>query len=691
MMKRILTSALAMLISVATFAQLDRSVRPEPAPAKSIEFGDYEVYKLDNGLTIIVVENDKLPRVSFSLVVDRDPIFEGDKAGYVSLAGQLLRQGTTNRSKDQLDEEIDFIGASLFTGSSNVYAAGLTKYQETLVELLADVALNPSFPSEEFDKLKKQAISGIENAKDDPNSLSSRIFNQSLYGKDHPYGELQSEENVENISIEDCKSYYNNYWTPSKTYITVVGDIKARKAKKLIKKYFGDWQAKEMPSATYPAVPQYDGTIVNVVNRNSSVQTVLSIGNTIDLKPGDPDIVKLRVANQILGGGSMGRLFQNIREDKGYTYGAYSSYDSDRLVGEFSAGASVRNEVTDSAVVEFIKEFERLQNEAVTDEELQAAKNNIIGEIGRSLESPQTIASFALNIQRYNLPADYYSNYLTRLDAVSKEDIMAVAKKYFHTNALVITAVGKGAEIAAGLEKFGPVTYYDFYGEETGPPSLPVPDGMTAQDVLDGYTKALGGNDKLDKVKDLTITSSIEIPGLPMPAKGITMQKRPNLFKNEMSVDGMGVMQKTVYDGKKANISGMGGSKEVTDSEELKAYEAQATFFAETQYPALGYTLELTSIGFVDGEKAYVMEVTSPEGDKSTEFYSVETGLKIKEESSFEGPEGPMTASTAYADYREVNGIMFPFTMTMSQGPQKIKFEVKTIEVNSGLKKGDFN
>ncbi|MGB0980134.1 MAG: M16 family metallopeptidase, partial [Croceimicrobium sp.] len=188
MMKRILTSAFAMLISVAAFAQLDRSIRPEPAPAKPIEFGDYDVFKLKNGLTIIVVENDKLPRVSFSLVVDRDPIIEGDKAGYVGLAGELLRQGTTNRNKETLDEEIDFIGASLFTGSSNVFAAGLSKYQEQLVELLADVALNPSFPEEEFEKLKKQSLSGIENAKDDPNTLSSRIFNQSLFGSEHPYG-----------------------------------------------------------------------------------------------------------------------------------------------------------------------------------------------------------------------------------------------------------------------------------------------------------------------------------------------------------------------------------------------------------------------------------------------------------------------------------------------------------------------
>jgi len=688
-MKRILTSALALLISVASYAQLDRSVRPEPAAAKPIEFGDYDVYKLDNGLTIIVVENDKLPRVSFSLVVDRDPIIEGDKAGYVGLAGELLRQGTTNRNKEQLDEEVDFIGASLFTGSSNVYAAGLSKYEDKLVELLADVALNPSFPQEEFEKLKKQSLSGMENAKDDPNTLASRLFNQSLYGTDHPYGELESDKTIENISLEDCKNYYNTYWAPNTTYITVVGDIKARKAKKLIKKYFGDWQPKEVPAIEYPAVPSYEGPVVNVVNRNSSVQTVLNMGNTMDLKPGNPDIVKLRVANQILGGGSMGRLFQNIREDKAYTYGAYSSYDSDELVGEFSASASVRNEVTDSAIVEFIKEFERMQNEPVSEETLQAAKNNINGSFGRSLESPQTIASFALNIQRYNLPEDYYENYLKRLEEVSPQDVMDAANKYIKTDNLVITATGKGSEIAESLEKFGPVKFYDFYGNETGPPSLPVPDGVTSEKVLNDYVSALGGQDKLDKVKDMTMTSKISIAGLPAEANGVTRQKRPNLFYQEISVAGMGTLNKSTYDGKVGKVSGMQGSKTVS-GEELEEFKKQGEFFPETRYAENGYDLKLESISMVDGEKAYVMIVTDPSGEKFTEYYSVESGLKIKEEATQEGPQGPMTSSTTYSDYREVNGVMIPFTQVVIAGPQKIIINMDKVEINTGLKAADF-
>lgn len=688
-MKRIISSLFALLISTAAFAQLDRSVRPEPAPAKDIKFGEYKIYELDNGLKIIVVENDKLPRVSFSLVVDRNPIVEGDKAGYVSIAGSLLRQGTTNRSKDQLDEEVDFIGARLFTGSSNVFASGLSKYEDEIVELLADVALNPAFPEEEFEKLKKQSLSGIESAKEDPSTLSSRLVNRSLYGAEHPYGELETEESLNKITLEDCKNYYNTYWAPNNTYITVVGDISPRKAKKLIKKHFGDWQRKEVPTSDYAAVPTYNGTEVKIINRNSSVQTVLEIANTIDLKPGHEDAVKMRLVNQILGGGSIGRLFKNIREDKGYTYGAYSSYDTDRLVGSFSASASVRTEVTDSAVMEFIKEFKRLQNEPVSAEELQAAKNFIIGTFGTSLESPQTIARFALNIERYGLPKDYYESYLKKLDALNAEDVMATAKKYIKADQLVITAVGKGSEIISDLEVFGPVKFYDFNGEETGPPSLPVPDGMTAADVINKYVEALGGKEALDGVKDLKITSNVSISGMPMQATSVEMRKRPNLYFNEMSIGGMGVVQKTVYDGKKAVTGGMQGKQEL-EGEQIDALKDRITFFAETQYEEMGYKLNLASVNLVDGEKAYLIELDKGDGNISSEYYSVETGLKIKEEASVEGPQGPMTVGQSIGDYREVNGVKFPHSIKIS-GPQSVTIEVQEVLVNTKIKKSAFS
>lgn len=687
-MKRILSLTLGLLISVGTFAQLDRSIRPQAAPAKELNFGEYEVFELENGLKIIVVENKKLPRVSFSLVVDRDPIMEGENAGYVSIAGSLLRQGTTNRTKDALDEEVDFIGANLFTGSANVFASGLSKHTETLVELLADVALNPAFPEEEFQKLLKQSKSGIESAKDSPDELSSRLFNRSLYGADHPYGELETEASLDNISLEDCKEYYNTYWAPNITYITVVGDIKARKAKKLIKKHFGDWARKEVPKHEYDTPARPAKNVVNFYNRNSSVQSVLSIGNTIDLKPGSEDVVKVRLMNQILGGGSMGRLFRNIREDKGYTYGAYSNYDTDKLVGSFSAGASVRNEVTDSSVIEFIKEFKRLQNEPVSAEDLQAAKNNIIGSFGRSLESPQTIASFALSIQRYGLAEDYYQTYLQRLDAVTAEDIMATAKKYLATENLVISVVGKAAEVAPSLEKFGEVTYYDFNGDVTGPPSLPVPEGVSAQDVLNNYLSAIGG-EALDQVKDLKIESKVEIAGMPMAASGVTLRKRPNLYMNEISVEGMGTVQKQTFDGTTGKVSGMQGNSTL-EGEELEQAKLDGIMFIESKYAELGFKTELTAINMIEGEKAYVMEVTKPNGDKQTEYYSVESGLKLKEESSVETPQGALTISQSYSDYKEVSGVKFPGKIVVLQGPQKIVINQENISINNKLKKSDF-
>ncbi len=689
-MKKIFLTLLAAVFAASSFAQLDRSVRPEAAPAEPLDFGKYKVYELDNGITLVVVSNDKLPRVTFRMLVDVDPILEGEKAGYVSMAGSLLRQGTNNRTKDELDEEIDFMGASLFTGSSLVYASGLSKYSEKLMALMADVALNPSFPQEEFDKLMKQQKSGIESSKDDPDALSSRLFNATVYGQNHPYGELLTEETLDNITVDDCRNFYNTYWAPNRTYIAVVGDIKARKAKKLVKEYFGDWERKEVPTHKYPAPPQPTGKMVNVINRSNSSQTVLRLGNTIDLKPGDPDIVKLALANQILGGGSLGRLFQNIREDKGYTYGAYSSYDDDRLIGEFSANASVRNEVTDSAITEFLYEFNRLRDEPVSEEDLRAAKNYIAGSFGRSLESPQTLASFALNILRYNLPEDYYENYLNRMDALTAEEVQAAAQKYMKTDAMIITAVGKGSEIGDKLEAFGPVQYYNFQGEEVEAPSMPVPEGVTAQSVIADYIKAIGGEEKLAKVKDITMKMSAEIAGMPpsMEASATIMRKRPNLFFNELSLSGMGVLQKQVYNGKTGKVSSMQG-EQTLEGEELEQLKAAGEFFVERKYEELGYTLELEGMEMLDGEKAYVLKVTSPGDDVSTQYYSAETGLKLREASTIETPQGEVTTAQVYSNYEEKEGVKFPMQMKV-EGPQKLTMTVQEIKVNSGLKTSDF-
>lgn len=685
-MKKIFSILLTLMISVS-FAQVDRSKQPQPGPSPTPDFGNYKLYELKNGLKVIVVQNDKLPRVTMNLVIDRDQIFEGGKAGYVSLAGEMLRQGTNKLAKADLDEKVDFMGANLGTSSSNVFTSGLSKYSEELMALLADVALNPAFPESEFEKLKTQTISGIESNKDNPEAVASQVFRAVLYGKDHPYGESSTAETVGAVSLDDCKAYYKKYWIPNNAYIAIVGNIKPRTAKKLVKKYFGTWEMETKQANSFNASASHKKMEVAFVNKESAVQSVINLGNTIDLKPGHPDIIKLRLANQILGVGSLGRLFQNIREDKAYTYGAYSDYDSDKLVGSFSASASVRNAVTDSAIVEFLKEFERIRNEPVTDIELNGAKQFIKGSFGRSLESPQTVASFALNIQRYNLPEDYYENYLNELDKVTKEDVMAMAKKYILPKNMVLTIVGKAADVAVSLEKFGDIKYYDVEGNITEKPTIPVPAGVSAQMVIDNYIKAIGGAENINKLKDVAMEFEISITGLPQTFEASIYKKGNSKYLMKMFTGSM-VLSETVFDGKKGKISGQGQNK-IIEGEDALDMGKEALFVEELSYADLGCTLALNRMAMVEGEKAFVIEITSKKGEKSYNYYSEKTGFKIKAEAASDDPEVPAGAFL-YSNYVEVSGVKLANKRTLIAGPQKIIFKAKEVRVNKGISDSEF-
>lgn len=688
-MKKIFSIALLLLFSLGLSAQLDRSQRPEAGPSPELKFGKYKVYELDNGLKVIVVEDHKLPRVTMRLLVDNDPILEGDRAGYVSLAGEMLRQGTTNRPKDKLDQEIDFIGASLFTSPSLIYTGGLSKYTEKLFEIMADVALHPAFPEEEFDKLKKQQISGLESQKDDADAIASNVYNALLYGKEHPYGEITTIESVENVTLDDVKEFYGNAWIPNNAYLAVVGDIKAKDARNLARQYFGAWAPGNVAKREFADPAKPDQPMIAFTNRDASVQSVINLGNTIELQPGDPDIVKLRLVNQILGGGSLGRLYINIREDKGYTYGAYSSFDDDRLVGEFSASASVRNEVTDSAITEFLYEFNRIRTELVTDEELQAAKNYVIGSFGRSLESPQTLGSFALNINRYGLDDDYYSEYLKQIETVTREDIMATAQKYLQPDHILISVVGKGIEVADKLAKFGELEYYDDNADPTDPPSMEIPEGVTAESVINSYIEAKGGKENLLAVNDVVSKYETEITGAPMTINTTIARMRPDLYMMEMTAAGMGTVMKQTFDGTKGRMSGMQGEQEL-EGEQLEDMKSSAQFDPELKYFDGDYTVELTGMGKVDDQPAYILSVTDKDGDVVNEYYSVASGLKLKEESTQETPQGPMTSSTVFGDYRDVNGVMMPYLMKIQSGPQNIKMTATEVNINTGLKKQAF-
>ncbi|PPL01500.1 M16 family metallopeptidase [Parapedobacter indicus] len=465
-MKKISIFLFALAGTCATaFAQVDRSKYPEPGPAPQINIGDPVTFTLDNGLKVFVVENHKLPRVTYSLMIDRDPILEGDKAGLTSLAGDMLMGGTTTRSKEELDEAIDRIGARINATSTSASASSLKKYNGQLLELFADVLFNPAFPQPELDKLKKQLISSLAAAKDDPNSIVGVVRNAAMYGKDHPYGETETEKTVQNLAVADFKNYYNTYFKPNVAYLAIVGDITVTEAKQLISTYFTDWQKGEVPKHEWfvPQSPQ--GNRIVLVNRPASAQSVINVGYPLALKPNNPDVIAVNVVSRVLGGGSSGRLFLNLREDKGYTYGAYGGITPDELVARLNASASVRNSVTDSATGEFIHELNRIGKKTITQEELDLAKAALAGSFGRSLEDPSTIARFAINTELQQLPKDYYKNYLKNMDSLTLTQVNDMAAKYVRGDNLQITIVGKTDDFADRMSAFGKVQFYTTTGD----------------------------------------------------------------------------------------------------------------------------------------------------------------------------------------------------------------------------------
>jgi len=658
-----------------------RAMAPKPGAARAIEIGTSSTFTLANGLKVVVVENHKLPQISYQLTIDRDPVLEKEKAGLSSIAGSLLATGTTSKTKAEIDEAVDYIGANMSTNGTGGFASSLTKHTDKILALFSDVLLKPSFPQNEFDKIKTQTLSGLQTQKDDPNAISSNVSSALTFGPTHPYGEITNEITVSNINLKDCVDYYHANFKPGTAYLVIVGDITPDVAKAKAERYFGTWPAGKTAPEAYASPKPVEKTQVDFVDKAGAVQSVINVTYAVDMKPGSTDVIPARVMNTILGSGFSGRLFKNLREDKAYTYGAYSSLEADKLAGTFSANASVRNEVTDSAVTQFMIELNRLRNEPVTAKELELAKSFIAGAFARSLESPQTVATFALNKMMYNLPADYYDTYLQRLAAVTVDDVSRVAKKYITPDKARIVVVGNKDEVMAKLASFdkddGKIQLYDIYAnpkkDESGKADV------DAKQLVDAYLTAIGGREKLDQVTSLDQTYSMDMQGMALTTR---MVQSSGKFYMSMTAPGMNIM-KQVYDGEKGVQEQMGQSAAM-EGDELASVKEQAYLFPERMYGSDGYTIEVKGTEDINGKSCYKLMVTKPSGVKSTEYYDKETFLKVKEVQVQTLQGQSMTTTYEFADYKTVDGITVPYTITISGAmPMPMVMKATSVKVNA--------
>ena len=682
-MKKIIITILLLIISTSVFSQIDRSKPPKSGPAPVINLGKPSTFTLKNGLKVIVVENKKLPRAYASLDVDNYPDFEGDIKGVSSLVSALMGNGTKNQSKDDFNEEVDYMGASLSLSAGGGYASSLKKYFPRIMEMMSDGLLNPLFTQEEFLKERNILIDGIKSAQKSVPDIASQVGDKLFYGANHPYGEFATIQTVENITLEDVQNYYSTYAKPNNAYLTIVGDVDFNEIKKLVTSLFKGWKKGKLPEYEMPTVNDVSKNEINFVDMSNAVQSEITVGNIINISMANPDYFALRLANQILGG-SGGRLYENLREDKGFTYGAYSGVTTSRYVGNFYASTSVRNEVTDSSVVEIINEINRIISDNVSESKLASVKEKFVGNFIMSTERPSTIATFALNIDKYNLPSNFYETYLDNFQKVTVEDIKRVTNKYFKNNNLRIVIVGKGKDVISSLETSPyEITYYDTNGDVSEKPDYSVPTGISANGVVLNYLEAIGGKEKVESVNAVSMLGEAEFQGMKLQLMNINA--KPNKLVVMMMMMG-NVLMKQAFNGEEGYIQQQGVNNPFPQ-EEIDKLKKSSLPFEEIGWLD-NEDVKFSSIESEGGKELYALEVN---GDTYV-YYDKETGLKIKQTQSASMPDGTKVSQTTYYEnYISVDGILFPHILKVPMGPQNMDFNMIQIVVNPEVSDADFN
>ena len=430
--------------------------------------------KLSNGLTILLLERHKLPTVNFELWVNTGSLDDPkDLPGLAKFTAEMLREGTAHRTSSQVSSEIDTLGSTLgadvdFGATyTQITASGFSENANKVLDLLSDVILNPSFPADELDKYKRRQTAELDEQRSDPSFLSQERLYLALYGNSPAAVIAPTAASIQAVSSGQLKQFHDAHYLPNNSVLGIAGDFDSKQMTALVQKYFGNWK-QQAYSAKPPTVPALGSKRIILVDRPDSVQTNIILGE-LAVPRNDPDYFGLRVMDHVLGGGTAARLFLNLREDKGYTYGAYSSFSPDTYPRPLLANTEVRTAVTDGSIHELLGELNRLREQPVPAAELDDARRAIVASFALSLERPTSLLNRFMELKHNQLPWDYWDKYPAEIAKIGPEVIQRVSKKYYDPNHLQIVCVGNAKEIKDVLAKYGPVEVYDVDGKKVTP------------------------------------------------------------------------------------------------------------------------------------------------------------------------------------------------------------------------------
>lgn len=539
-----------------------RKTAPEPLESISFDIAKPFETELSNGLKVVIFENRRLPLINFRIAFfSGDADESSDDIGLTSALASMLNEGTQNYSSRQLAEEIEKLGASIGASSSadftSVSASGLSLYTSDIFRLMAETVLLPTFPEDELNLFRQNTIEGLKFQRSQADFLATEQIARILYG-DHPYGIVSPKpSDVEKITRAKLLEFHKQKFIPNNAILIIVGDVDKDEILEETKRHFGGWAQGDVKTLTDKNFSERVNKTLTIVDRSGSAQSNIVLGN-LAIERTNPDYFPVILMNQVLGAGASSRIFMNLREEKGYTYGAYSRFDTKKHSGEFEATAEVRTAVTGDSLKEFFYELNRIRDEKVSDEELQDAKNFLAGVFPIRAETQEGLTNLIVSQKLYDLPEDYLQTYRDNVNSVTIEDVQRVAKKYIQPDKIAIVIVGDGEEILAQAKEFADeIEIFDTEGNKKN---------------MEDY-----GNENAGETVDVSgnWSLSLDFQGQNFP---VTL---------ELKQDGENVT---------GNLESMLGSGEISDGK-VRGNKVSAT--AKTAFQ--GQSLELNLSGTVDG------------------------------------------------------------------------------------------
>jgi len=662
---KILIGLLFIAISFNNLFAIDPLPKPEPKPAKDFVFPEYKTVVLSNGIKVFLISDKEQPVIELRMLLAGGSNLDGEKAGLADITTGLMTKGAGKRNALEIAQTLDGIGASVnvSAGQDYIVASGssLKKHFNTMFEVFADFVLNPKFPKDEFDKLIEQSIAGVKMRKSNSGQLARLLGAIAVYGKDHPYGKVSTEQSLKSITVDDCKKYYQSTFMPNNLTIAVIGDFDEKELIKALESKFKNWKLGTKPNLDLPE-PKPLPKGVYFIPRSGSKQSSVTI-TALTVPRNHSDHLALRLTSAVLGGGFGSKLFRTLREKYSFTYSPFASQTSNKFANRFIAGSEVKLDKTDSSIAVIMEQVKALySDDGLTEEELRRIKNNVIGNYQMAFESSDFVASLIQNAEFYGESMDVVKTFTTRMNNLTTFDIAKVSEKYLRTDKLYLTVVSN-PEIKDSLKKWGNVYEYtlDLESEEDIARATPV--NITAEELIKKYTEAIGGIDKINGIQTIKIEArgKFKVQGQSFDAKAIQITQFPD--KEYRSITTPVFQQESWCNGTKAWAKQGAETIELAGNEfeELKK-NIKNELFELTKAIQNNYKLEL--IGEKNG--LIKLKVTNADGEKSTYHFDKVSFLITKIETTQDTPQGPMEIISTYSQYETINGIKYPLRVEVN-------------------------